>query len=436
MSEDGRDLDLLVIGELNPDVIVLGAPERPAFGQAETLVDAISLTVGSSSAIMACGAARLGLRVGFAGIVGDDDLGRFMLRALADRGVDVGACLVDATRPTGASVILGRGERPGHPDRGRRDRGPARDRCARVAVRTRPACARREPVPPDGPPTRPGGAADRGASSGRHGLDRPELGPDRQMGADRRRACRRRRLPAQCRRSPSTHGPARSGVGRRIAGRTGSRRTCRGREARRRRRTGRRPRRCRSPGRATHRCRGHDRGGRQLRCRVHRRLVGRLDDGRSASTSPIACGSASTRRPGGVDGQPTFEEAAALVATAGRFPATVAGARSLTVRLLCIAPNPSIDRLVEVDRLVPGTIHRPTLVRAVAGGKGLNVARAAASLGATVTAVGILAGHGGRWLAEALDADGVDRPVRLDGRRDSGLHLHRGRRHGPAHRGL
>jgi 1-phosphofructokinase family hexose kinase len=75
--------------------------------------------------------------------------------------------------------------------------------------------------------------------------------------------------------------------------------------------------------------------------------------------------------------------------------------------IVCVAPNPSIDRLVEVERLVPGSIHRPTLVRANAGGKGLNVARAACALGASVTAVGIAAGHGGRWLAEALAADGV-----------------------------
>ena len=109
MTDPGRDLDLLVIGELNPDVIVLGAPERPAFGQAETLVDGISLTVGSSSAITACGAARLGLRVGFVGIVGDDDLGRFMLRALIERGIDVANCVVDPALTTGASVILGRG---------------------------------------------------------------------------------------------------------------------------------------------------------------------------------------------------------------------------------------------------------------------------------------------------------------------------------------
>jgi hypothetical protein len=29
-------------------------------------------------------------------------------------------------------------------------------------------------------------------------------------------------------------------------------------------------------------------------------------------------------------------------------------------RLVCVAPNPAIDRLYEVDRLLPGAIHRPT----------------------------------------------------------------------------
>jgi 1-phosphofructokinase family hexose kinase len=43
----------------------------------------------------------------------------------------------------------------------------------------------------------------------------------------------------------------------------------------------------------------------------------------------------------------------------------------------------------------------------VPGGKGLNVARAASSLGADVLAVGTLAGHAGRWLEEALKAEGV-----------------------------
>jgi sugar/nucleoside kinase (ribokinase family) len=107
-SEPGREFDLLVAGELNPDVVVSGEDVEPLFGQVERLVDRIALTVGSSSAITACGAARLGLKVGFVGVVGDDPFGRLMLEALAERGVDVGACRVDPSLPTGASVILAR----------------------------------------------------------------------------------------------------------------------------------------------------------------------------------------------------------------------------------------------------------------------------------------------------------------------------------------
>jgi 1-phosphofructokinase family hexose kinase len=76
-------------------------------------------------------------------------------------------------------------------------------------------------------------------------------------------------------------------------------------------------------------------------------------------------------------------------------------------RVLCVAANPSIDRLVEVERFEVGRIHRPDVVRPVAGGKGLNVARAAARLGADVTACALLAGHAGRWIAEELERAGV-----------------------------
>jgi sugar/nucleoside kinase (ribokinase family) len=102
-----RDLDLLVIGEINPDVVVTDPDPRPVFGQAERVVESIRLTIGGSSAITACGAARLGLRVAMVGVVGDDAAGRFMLEALTARGVEVSACRVSPDRPTGASVILG-----------------------------------------------------------------------------------------------------------------------------------------------------------------------------------------------------------------------------------------------------------------------------------------------------------------------------------------
>jgi 1-phosphofructokinase family hexose kinase len=75
--------------------------------------------------------------------------------------------------------------------------------------------------------------------------------------------------------------------------------------------------------------------------------------------------------------------------------------------IVCVAANPSIDKLFEVERLVPGAIHRPLGFVQVPGGKGLNVARAAHSLGADVRATGILRGHAGRWIEEALRAEGI-----------------------------
>jgi sugar/nucleoside kinase (ribokinase family) len=109
---DERDVDVLVLGEINADVIVRGTDPRPQFGQVERLVDTIDLVIGSSSAIFACGAARLGLRTAFVGVVGDDAMGRFMLDSMAARGVDVSACRVDGAVPTGASVVIvGRADR-------------------------------------------------------------------------------------------------------------------------------------------------------------------------------------------------------------------------------------------------------------------------------------------------------------------------------------
>jgi sugar/nucleoside kinase (ribokinase family) len=102
------DLDLLVLGDCNPDLILRGDAVEPAFGQAERLVDAADLTIGGSGAIMACGAARLGLRTAIVGVVGDDEFGRFMVRALRERGVETAGLVVDPRARTGLSVILAR----------------------------------------------------------------------------------------------------------------------------------------------------------------------------------------------------------------------------------------------------------------------------------------------------------------------------------------
>jgi sugar/nucleoside kinase (ribokinase family) len=102
----GRDIDVLVVGEINPDVVVHDRDPIPIFNEVERVVQSIRLTIGSSSAIFACGAARLELSVAFFGVVGDDPFGRFMLDAMRERGVDVSACVVDSSRSTGATVVL------------------------------------------------------------------------------------------------------------------------------------------------------------------------------------------------------------------------------------------------------------------------------------------------------------------------------------------
>ncbi len=104
----GRPFDLLVLGDCNPDLIITGEELEPRFGQVERLVDGAELTIGGSGSIVACGAARLGLRTAFVGVVGDDLFGRFMVEALAQRGVDTGGIVVDRTQRTGLTVVLAR----------------------------------------------------------------------------------------------------------------------------------------------------------------------------------------------------------------------------------------------------------------------------------------------------------------------------------------
>ncbi|WP_062437168.1 carbohydrate kinase family protein [Herbidospora daliensis] len=106
------EFDLLVAGELNADVVVECGDVRPTFGQVEEIVEDATIVLGSSGAITACGAARLGARVAMAGVVGDDWLGDFVLDRLAERGVDTRYCLRRPGRRTGMTVVLGaRGDR-------------------------------------------------------------------------------------------------------------------------------------------------------------------------------------------------------------------------------------------------------------------------------------------------------------------------------------
>ncbi len=104
MSSD-RPFDLLVAGEINVDLILSGPQVRPEFGRDKPVHDA-TLTLGSSSVIFACGAARLGLRVAFRGVAGNDPFGDFMVEGMKARGIDMSRVWrVDSPR-TGITVSL------------------------------------------------------------------------------------------------------------------------------------------------------------------------------------------------------------------------------------------------------------------------------------------------------------------------------------------
>ena len=104
-----RDYDLLVVGELNPDLILKGNVD-PEFGQVEKLVDDFTVAPGGSSSIFAASAARMGLKVLYASRVGDDVFGHYMIDALQAIGIDTRYVSVDPEIKTGATVILSRGE--------------------------------------------------------------------------------------------------------------------------------------------------------------------------------------------------------------------------------------------------------------------------------------------------------------------------------------
>ncbi len=101
--------DLVVIGDCNPDVLVLGEDVTPAFGQQEKLVASMSLVVGGSAAITAVAAARLGCRVALVAAVGADPAGQFMLDQLGRAGVDTTAVAVRPGGSTGMTVVLSSG---------------------------------------------------------------------------------------------------------------------------------------------------------------------------------------------------------------------------------------------------------------------------------------------------------------------------------------
>jgi 1-phosphofructokinase family hexose kinase len=76
--------------------------------------------------------------------------------------------------------------------------------------------------------------------------------------------------------------------------------------------------------------------------------------------------------------------------------------------ILCLTPNPAIDRTLIVPNLALGDVHRATRTIVAAGGKGLNVARTIRRLGGESLCLGFVGGHTGHLLADLAQHEGLD----------------------------
>ena len=76
--------------------------------------------------------------------------------------------------------------------------------------------------------------------------------------------------------------------------------------------------------------------------------------------------------------------------------------------VVTVTLNPAVDQVIEVDRLVVGSMHRAVSCRPMTGGKGINVARVLKGFGMEVVATGFLAGGGGVMVSQTLQQEGID----------------------------
>ncbi|QNK81675.1 1-phosphofructokinase family hexose kinase [Nakamurella sp. PAMC28650] len=84
--------------------------------------------------------------------------------------------------------------------------------------------------------------------------------------------------------------------------------------------------------------------------------------------------------------------------------------------MLIAAPNLCLDITIAIPRLVPGSVSRATGTDTSAGGKGVNVARAARTLGGRPVVAGFLPRADGSRFTRLLDAEGLAlRKVDVDG---------------------
>jgi sugar/nucleoside kinase (ribokinase family) len=105
MPKGVKDTEIAIIGELNIDLLASGLKTEPKLGH-EILADNFEITLGSASAIFACGIAGLGRRVTFVSKVGEDAFGQFCIDALSKRGLSTDYFSAVKESKTGITIVM------------------------------------------------------------------------------------------------------------------------------------------------------------------------------------------------------------------------------------------------------------------------------------------------------------------------------------------
>lgn len=75
--------------------------------------------------------------------------------------------------------------------------------------------------------------------------------------------------------------------------------------------------------------------------------------------------------------------------------------------ITAICPNPSVDKIYELDEFLSGSVNRCRSVRAYPGGKGVHVALALHELGTDTQLIGFWGGPPGEWIRDKCHNRGV-----------------------------
>ncbi len=75
--------------------------------------------------------------------------------------------------------------------------------------------------------------------------------------------------------------------------------------------------------------------------------------------------------------------------------------------ILCVCPNPSVDKYVWVKHFTRGKVNRATQEKSFPGGKGVHVAMGVKELGLDVAILGFWAGASGQWVKKTCETMGI-----------------------------